>query len=48
MLAQGVPAPEVSRILVHASVDSMYLLYAYAVPQTQQQALAAMERILQG
>jgi integrase len=48
MLAQGVPAPEVSRILGHASVDITYRLYAHAVPQAQQQALDAMERILQG
>ena len=46
MLAQGVPAPEVSRILGHASVDITYRLYAHAVPQAQQQALDAMERIL--
>jgi integrase len=48
MLAQGVPAPEVSRILGHASVDITYRLYAHAVPQAQQQALDAMERILSG
>jgi integrase len=47
MLAQGVPAPEVSRILGHASVDITYRLYAHAVPQAQKQALEAMERILQ-
>ena len=46
MLAQGVPAPEVSRILGHASADIIYRLYAHAVPQGQQQALAAMKRIL--
>jgi integrase len=46
LLAQGVPAPEVSRILGHASVDITYRLYAHAVPQAQQQALDAMERIL--
>jgi hypothetical protein len=48
MLAQGVPAPEVSRILGHASVDITYRLYAHAVPQARQQALDAMERFLQG
>jgi integrase len=48
LLAQGVPAPEVSRILGHASVDITYRLYAHAVPQAQQQALNAMERILNG
>ena len=48
MLAQGEPAPEVSRILGHASVDITYRLYAHAVPQAQQQALDAMDRILQG
>jgi integrase len=48
LLAQGVPAPEVSRMLGHASVDITYRLYAHAVPQAQQQALDAMERILQG
>jgi integrase len=35
MLAQGVPAPEVSRILGHASVNIAYRLYAHAVPQAQ-------------
>ncbi len=48
MLAQSVPAPEVSRVLGHASVDIAHRLYAHAVSQVQQQALAAMERILQG
>jgi hypothetical protein len=48
MLAQGVPAPEVSRILGHASADINYRLYAHAVPQAQQQALDATEHIVQG
>jgi hypothetical protein len=48
MLAQDVPAPEVSCILGYASVDITYRLYAHAVPQAQQQAPDAMECILQG
>ena|GEM_PF-5987715 len=40
------PAPDVSRILGHASVDITYRLYAHAVPQAQQQAVEAMERIM--
>jgi hypothetical protein len=48
MLAQGVPVPEVARILGHASPDIIYRLYAHAIPQAQRQALDAMERILHG
>jgi integrase len=47
MLAQGVPAPEVSRVLGRASVDITYRHYAHAAPQAQKQALDAMERILE-
>jgi hypothetical protein len=47
-LAQGVPTLEVSRVLGHASVDITCLLYAHVVPQTQLQALDAVERILSG
>jgi hypothetical protein len=36
------------RIVLHRSQCSGYRLYAHAVPQAQQQALDAMERILQG
>jgi hypothetical protein len=47
-LAQGVPAPEVSRVLGHASVDTTCVLYAHVAPQTQLQALDTVERILSG
>lgn len=48
LLAQGVPVPEVARILGHASPDITYRLYAHAIPQAQRRALDAMERILKG
>jgi hypothetical protein len=45
---QGAPPSEISPILGHASVEITYRLYAHVVPQAQQHALIAIERIHSG
>jgi hypothetical protein len=45
---QGAPPSETSPILSRASVEITYRLHTHVVPQAQQHALIAMERINSG